>query len=284
MKIVVSLTTIPSRIQFIKPVIESLLNQSQPPDEIHIQIPHFSLKENCKYTIPDFLKNYDKVIIKSHDLDLGSSTKWLYPLKYLKSEPNTVLIIADDDCLYKTNSIKILIDRISKANRTCYCYTGGIIPLKPKTIKNFKVFHKPLRKTLTIIRDNINDVKVDTIQGFSMFAVLPAWFKGFDFSIVETEEIRNQSDDILISGMLEYLAIIKIQLGPYLIPEILDHSKLNPIHGEGRLLKLTLNAIDFLKTNLSVWTDIQCIYPKEDSPIKKVKRKVKYLLKLVGFA
>ncbi len=259
MKIIVSLSTIPSRIRHIEPVIRSLINQSVPPDEIHIQLPKYCIKEQRGYDIPAFFKDYEQLIVNVPDKDLGSSTKWFYPLQYLKNENNTFLIIVDDDCSYQEDSIELLLKRLSEDENCCYCYTGGIIPRLPQKVSNFSVSNISINNTLSIIENNNSDIKVDTIQGFSMFILSPFWFRNFDYSIFDSLSILDQSDDILISGILEFHNISRIQLGPYKLPEILSHNQLNAIHvDEKRFLRITINAIEFLQIHLSIWQDVKC--------------------------
>ena len=262
MKIVVSFTTIPSRIKYIKPVIESLLSQSTVPDEIHIQISEYSVKEKSFYKIPVFLSKYEKVKLKIHKKDFGSANKWLYPIQYLKEEKGVLLVITDDDCVHDSDCIKTFLYEISQNSNICFCYSGGLMSRNPEVISRFKVANKPVKNSLTIIENSKISTNVDTVQGFAMFALKPDWFLGFDFSIFHHENTHNYSDDILISGVLEYLKKRRIQLAPYKCPIILDQASINPIHGEGRLLILTLNGIEFIKEKLKIWENINCKYPK----------------------
>ena len=51
-RVIVGMSTIPSRIQLIGPAIESLRNQSQPPDEIVLALPRVSLREGFRTRSP----------------------------------------------------------------------------------------------------------------------------------------------------------------------------------------------------------------------------------------
>ncbi len=259
MKIIVSLTTIPSRIRFIEPVMQSLIRQTLPPDEIHLHLPNWCVKENAGYEIPSFLASYESVRIRVSDLDFGSANKWLGPIQYLNDEVDTALIIVDDDCEYQKDTIELLLAKIRQNPSQCYCLTGGILPRFPQVLRKFGVSSTPLVDTLTIIENNSQDIEVDTIQGFSMFVVLPHWFQDVDFSIFEVEGTRSLSDDILISGLLEYLNIPRLQLGPYKLPMILPQSQLNALHSdENRFVKMTLEAVTFMKQSFGIWGDVSC--------------------------
>ena len=62
-KLIVSLTTIPSRINLLEPVLDSLLNQTVKPDLIYLNIPRkYNRFDNCS-KIPSFIKNKERVRI-----------------------------------------------------------------------------------------------------------------------------------------------------------------------------------------------------------------------------
>ena len=92
-----------------------------------------------------------------------------------------------------------------------------------------------------------------------MFILSPHWFKDFHYSIFDKTSILEQSDDILISGMLEFYNIPRIQLGPYTLPNILPHYKINSIHTDkNRFMNITVNAIEHMQKHLLIWTDVNC--------------------------
>tara|TARA_R100001129_G_scaffold4435_3_gene4055 strand:- start:8178 stop:8975 length:798 start_codon:yes stop_codon:yes gene_type:complete len=98
---IISLTTIPERIQHIKPVIESLISQTQPPEKILLWVPN-----DVEYEIPTFL-NTDIVEIKRCK-DIGPATKFIYTINELK--PNQEFIVVDDDTIYS----EFLIESLAK--------------------------------------------------------------------------------------------------------------------------------------------------------------------------
>lgn len=122
-KIIVSLTTLPSRINKIYKVIESILNNTIKPDIIYINIPKFSKRENKKYIIPDNIKNIKNVIINIIDEDYGPITK-LYPTLLKENDPESNIICIDDDKEYDKNLIKHLLLCSQQYNDKCICITG----------------------------------------------------------------------------------------------------------------------------------------------------------------
>jgi len=93
---IVSLTTVPKRIQYINLCIKSLKRQTKPVTKILLWIP-YTYKDKDEYIIPDFLKKEKLVEIIRCD-DLGPATKFLHTIKYLKS--NEDFIVVDDDTIY----------------------------------------------------------------------------------------------------------------------------------------------------------------------------------------
>ena len=101
---IVSLTTIPQRIQHIKLVIESIKRQTKPVSKILLWIP-YTYKGKYEYDIPQFLYEEDLVeIIRCEDV--GPATKFLHTIKELESEEEFVVI--DDDQIYSQYLIEDL--------------------------------------------------------------------------------------------------------------------------------------------------------------------------------
>jgi GR25 family glycosyltransferase involved in LPS biosynthesis len=111
-KIIISLTTIPTRfiLDDFDIIIESMINQVLPPDYIIINIcnqykryfEYDDIKYNTKLT--NFCSNYKNVYINKCT-DYGPATKLLglCEFKQIKINPDDIIIIADDDLIYKPN-------------------------------------------------------------------------------------------------------------------------------------------------------------------------------------
>ena len=116
-KIIISLTTIPSRINMIEPVINSLCNQVVKPNAIYINIPREYNRFGKCSDIPLFLTNNKKVHINYLDNDYGPATKFIGTLINKDIKSNDIIVITDDDTIkekhwlsgllifYKYNSI-----------------------------------------------------------------------------------------------------------------------------------------------------------------------------------
>jgi len=101
---IISLTTIPKRIEHIHLVIESLKRQTKPITKILLWIP-YTYRGKDEYVIPDYLKN-EKIVDVIRCDDLGPATKFLHTIKYLKGGEDFVVI--DDDTIYSQYLIEDL--------------------------------------------------------------------------------------------------------------------------------------------------------------------------------
>lgn len=254
--IIVSFATIPSRISLIEPVINSLLEQSMAPDEIHIQIPTFCKKTNSGFKIPKFLHKYkSNVKLKVREKDFGAMNKSYYPLMDYKGRSDILIFVVDDDCDYKDKSIEKLYKKFL-VQEAAYCFSGGIFPKKPQIFDKIGIFKTVQKDTFTFLVNNKTDLEVDTVQGFGMYILNPLWFEKMDLGEVVNEESVSHNDDIVISSLLEKQKIKRIQVGPYYIPNILAQSEIDPIHGQGRLISMTKSALSMVQEKLNVWNDI----------------------------
>jgi hypothetical protein len=108
MRIVVCLSTIPSRVEYLPLTIQSLLDQTVKADNIYIFVPKWSKKEKCIYP-ETFTANNEYVKIIENDE--GPITK-LYPIFQFVPEAedeNTVVISVDDDSKYDSTMIESLL-------------------------------------------------------------------------------------------------------------------------------------------------------------------------------
>ena len=118
--IYISITTVPKRIKSIEKSVDSLLNQTQPPDKIFINIPkqYRRFKEIVKdEDIPKF--NNKKVEVTRCE-DYGPGTKLLGSLHKLKKD--SLVILADDDHLYENYMIEKFYYFYSKAPQNAYSF------------------------------------------------------------------------------------------------------------------------------------------------------------------
>jgi hypothetical protein len=107
--VVVSITTLPSRIGKLRPCLDSLLAGDARPDKILLPLPKFSKREGCAYEIPGFLKEHygGAVEVVEAEQDWGPGTKVLGALSRLPDP--CYLVAADDDVRYRPDFLSGLL-------------------------------------------------------------------------------------------------------------------------------------------------------------------------------
>src|SRR5713226_4632188 len=76
-RVIASLSTVPDRINNLRPTIRSLLEQTRPPDEIVLAIPEFSIREQRPYVVPKHISRLPRVRILRTPEDWGPATKFI---------------------------------------------------------------------------------------------------------------------------------------------------------------------------------------------------------------
>ena len=123
------MTTLPSRIERIRPTIESLLGGSHVPDKVLIALPSFSHREKRDYVVPAFFDEFGPSVKVEHcGQDWGPGTKLLGSLDALPEK--SYLVLADDDVIYKPSFLSGLIAAQSADHAASFSYyvyrTGGL--------------------------------------------------------------------------------------------------------------------------------------------------------------
>ena len=91
-KVIVSLTTIPSRITSSLFVVRLMMNQTVRPNEIHLYLGKDKFQ---KENLPDEIKNQTKIGLKIKFVeDIGPHTKYFYAIH---EHPDAIVITVDDD-------------------------------------------------------------------------------------------------------------------------------------------------------------------------------------------
>jgi hypothetical protein len=119
LKVVVSLASLPKRLPGIKPVFESLKQQTLQPDRIHLWMCPFYDRLNQTFSLdqlPDWLADYD--IETALVQDKGPVTK-LYPAIDRYVDTNTVVVIMDDDSIAPPNFLKTLVESALELKAVC---------------------------------------------------------------------------------------------------------------------------------------------------------------------
>lgn len=169
--VMVSLTTIPSRLPYLAPTLKSLLRQSCAPRKIIVNLPFYSLREKCPYDIPDWLIGLSGVEIHRVE-DLGPATKLLPTLK--RVAPDQPIIVVDDDRLYHQTFIADLVRAADALPGASIGHSGWIVPAdltdRPTTLWSNWKMRPPAPVRARRIK---SPVRVDVLQGLSGYLVRP---------------------------------------------------------------------------------------------------------------
>ena len=117
MKFIISFTTTPCRINKIKPMLDSILNQQLKPNLIILNLPEIFYRTGEKYIIPNFLN--ENITINRVKKDYGPATKIIPTVYYLINNNydinDTYIIYLDDDIKY-SEYLVFTYDYLLKSN------------------------------------------------------------------------------------------------------------------------------------------------------------------------
>jgi glycosyltransferase involved in cell wall biosynthesis len=123
MKIVASITTIPSRIDKIKTCLESLLAQTVPVDHIEINIPDKCIRTGETYIIPEWMTTMEKLQI-FRTPDHGAITKVAPTFMRYADDSETFIWSVDDDWKYPEYTLEKLTCEHDPANLRILAHSG----------------------------------------------------------------------------------------------------------------------------------------------------------------
>lgn len=118
-RVVVTLTTIPARTAMLKPVLRSLIDQSEPADRILLALPHATRSGEPYPPLSQMALPPGVDVIRCEDE--GPATK---VLPALRLEPDAVLIVVDDDVIYPRHFIEILLNEHRRLRKAAFGFRG----------------------------------------------------------------------------------------------------------------------------------------------------------------
>jgi len=185
--VIVTLTTIPARIDKIWPTLNSILLQSILPSKVYLWIPKSYKRFNgiSIKKIPDFLINHPLIEVRFIDEDYGPATK-LLPCFKMPIPPDTKIIVIDDDCVYAPNVISKLNKYAERNPNSAITFVGSdIISGVGKKYEN-----------------SLRGKRVDILHGYGSYLVKPKFFSDDVFAYPENHPEFFFEDDAWISGNL----------------------------------------------------------------------------------
>jgi hypothetical protein len=195
----VCLTTTPTRLPYIADTLKSLLTQTRVPKSIRLHVPHFSVREQRAYVVPEILRNLRNVTIIECE-DWGPATKLLPALQGL--QPHESVIVVDDDRIYPRHLVATLEDAARADPDAAFGFGGWIAPAdltdRPTTIVSNLLQRPPAPVRATRLRKRR---RVDVLQGLAGYLVRPRFFNlatVTDYSAAPPA--ARTVDDVWISG------------------------------------------------------------------------------------
>lgn len=149
MRVVGSMTTLPIRLPYIRPVIQSILRQNRKLDVLYLNIPTRTLKGEEYEFNEEFFDGLDRLkIVRCKDI--GPITK-LLPVLDEEIDPDTRIITFDDDVIVNRQVVGILMERAS-------AYPDCVLSFSGWRVGN-------LLPLLELVRSSDSDTEVDWVQG-----------------------------------------------------------------------------------------------------------------------
>ncbi|HJT45703.1 MAG TPA: glycosyltransferase [Chthoniobacterales bacterium] len=129
-RFIVALSTLPDRIGRLRPAIDSLLNQTRPPDEIVVAVPKFSIRQKREYEIPAYLSDIPKVRVLRCEKDWGPATKFIAVVQdeLAAGRTHTLIMVVDDDRICPRDSIELYRHYHGELPDAALCFRGGRMP------------------------------------------------------------------------------------------------------------------------------------------------------------
>lgn len=237
-KIVIGLSTIPSRCDKLEPTLISLATQTYKVDAIYITIPKTSTRENCDYPIKDLAKIIKRILpgigrILVLEEDYGPLTKLMGPLMQ-ESDASTVIITVDDDQKYDAKMVETLVKGSKEFPNAAICLCGHVIGKFPN-IWGFRCS----RGDESFIKSMYIEpgTQVDIVSGWCG-VLYPRGVFGNEIPNPSMEDMRKNTlkilhrhDDLYISAWLDMLKVPKYVVG-YLEKHYdtqLNHATLNSL-------------------------------------------------------
>lgn len=124
--LVVTMTTVPPRIDAINHTLHKIYDQTLAPDEVILAVPSVSRRFNVPYTLPPKLQEFvdsGKLTLLQGPTDYGPATKLIPTVLELRRRrlPNAAIVVIDDDTYYSSH---LLCEYVKASRRTPHAALG----------------------------------------------------------------------------------------------------------------------------------------------------------------
>src|SRR5438874_1674630 len=124
-RVIASLSTVPDRINNLRPTIRSLLKQTRPPDEIVLAIPEFSIREQRRYAVPKHISRWPRMRVLHCRRDWGPATKFILIVREElgAGRGSTLIMVVDDDRVYPRVGVETYLQYNEKLITVVACWS-----------------------------------------------------------------------------------------------------------------------------------------------------------------
>lgn len=189
MKLVISLTSIPSRFNSLEPILRSLLDQTCHEVWLNIPMKYNRFPDWDGHIPPELYYISPRIYINRYCPDFGPGTKFIGPA--LKLLPDDLIIYIDDDTAYDTHMATNLL-KWHRADPTSAWGLSGF------TFENY--FKK------TFPREH--GAMVDVLEGYGAVIVKAKWIQD---ALPEFKELLETTwhDDMILCNLLEKMGVAR---------------------------------------------------------------------------
>jgi len=193
-RVIVSLTTVPDRINNLRPTIRSLLKQTRPPDEIVLAIPEFSVREQRPYEVPKYISRLPRVRVLHCAEDWGPATKFIGAIQdeLAAGRENSLIMVVDDDRLYPRDALETYLYYSEQLPNAALCFRGAAMPSTLDWDDAKMIYAKDLREPRPVA----------VITGCGSYLVRARFFDRSLWDYSGAPSVAFYIDDIWISAFL----------------------------------------------------------------------------------
>jgi hypothetical protein len=204
-RVIASLSTLPGRINNLRPTIRSLLRQTRPPDEIILAVPEFSIREERPYIVPEYILRLPRVRILRSRRDWGPATKFIPVIQQelAAGRENTFIMVVDDDRIYPRDALATYLHHSARLTGAALCFRGAAMPRTFDWRDATMIYGGEVREPQSVA----------VITGCGSYLIQPRFFDESLWDYSQAPCGAFYMDDIWISG---YLA--RRQVARYVVP------------------------------------------------------------------
>src|SRR6266545_1568817 len=235
-RIIASLSTVPERMNNLRPTIRSLLEQTHPPDEIVLAIPQFSIREQRPYLVPKYISRLPRVRVLRCGKDWGPATKFIGAIQdeLAAGRENTLIMVVDDDRVYPRDALETYLHYNEQLPNAALCFRGAAMP-PTFDWDDAKMIHA---------RDLREPRPVAVITGCGSYLIQPRFFDGSLWNYSEAPSVAFYIDDIWISAWLSRRGVKRYVVPASAMMRSVRRQRrtvsLNKIHGRQKLNNETI--------------------------------------------